>query len=1176
MEEEDEEEEEEAGDEDTTDAGSDAYGEEEDEEEEEEAGDEEEEGAGDEEEEEDAEGVDTADGDADEEEDDSGDGDAEDEDVAEGNGEDSNEDVAGAGSGLGKDKPSTVGSGTVMSILQMNSAALVVDPTQFAAPGAQGKAGRCTKMCPDQHLRNDGSRDLARFEMGMEGVSEQTAATYYRRAAAGDPEATEVVLRCPAALLLTVDFLFQRVLDADSFGADPRFPAKAPVPDLLTIFEFLFNRTRSVRVDYLTQNYGSTERNDALVIETFERISRFHILINYELSDNDDYIIKRNDHESKGLTDSLKTLLELYDDAYNRNPDDGHTPASHLLRSPNEMEFRAYFLLMFLMDKRDREAESMVRALPASALSDPNIAFVLDVILAVESGNIVRFFNLVRTRATYMQACVLHRSFGHIRLNALRTIKRAFKSPDYTLSFICSRLCFHNPHHAVKFLENLELVPEGSTPASVTSVDLTSLSLSTRPPDVAFPLDTYLIPSRADPHSRHGPRSRRELVDGKLWALECSAPQLSKSASGEVERTPCSLTPAQRERRWVVTFRERNWLSTGAPVDPALWKGVSDLPLGPLQSQPTPNPKAIGAATPAKPVPYRPPQKSVLGDKSTLLGPGHTPALPKSQPGAAKTPAPSSRVPQKKHQPEVLPQAPEPPGELPQRSSAAAPARLERGTSSSVKVPGMPVAPLGTPATLANVQPTSTPSFAFLASPLPTQDLLSAGPGGSRGPTRHAEEADENMEDSVGPNPMQGKSEAGLYPQLSSAAAAAAAGPPSTKSVEAAAAATAAAHAAAAASAATAAAQARAVEEAARRRAWEAEAEAEARRVEAARREAATLALADQHRGTVMRRRVLALFQQWAHLGSQRLLRKRATWRALQAFRDPLAGPSPGPQALGSFKLPSKKRSKTVVGGGEDPLRTPEAGYAHRRHVPGPGADPGASGDDWSDSEEGSGEEVAGAAPGVGTGVGAWIPGPAVPPGALPVRVNEMWTSPPPAYASVTGGAVAGPKTEAAPGGLLPVHTPFVARPPHRDVRGGTLPNFHLPKPFMVPEFTPMRASGWAVTAAAAVLPTPLATPRPDSPPLPLTYDEGWPSSSDRGVPSGYRGVLESSGGGGGGRAGSGIGGLGDPATPAPGPAVTLPHPVQTLFSDEASRSQRFLAMLQDLESETSALTLTE
>jgi hypothetical protein len=35
----------------------------------------------------------------------------------------------------------------------------------------------------------------------------------------------------------------------------------------------------------------------AVHAQTFERISRFHILINYELSDNDDYIIKRNDHE---------------------------------------------------------------------------------------------------------------------------------------------------------------------------------------------------------------------------------------------------------------------------------------------------------------------------------------------------------------------------------------------------------------------------------------------------------------------------------------------------------------------------------------------------------------------------------------------------------------------------------------------------------------------------------------------------------------------------------------------------------------------------------------------------------------------------------------------------------------------------------------------------------------
>jgi hypothetical protein len=152
------------------------------------------------------------------------------------------------------------------------------------------------------------------------------------------------------------------------------------------------------------------------------------------------------------LTDTLKTLIDLYDDAYDRNPDDGVTPASHLLRSPNEMEFRAYFLLMFLMDKKDREADTIFRRLPPSALADPNIAFVVDIIRAVDSGNVVRFFNLVRTRATYLQACLLHRCFGHVRLDALRVLKRAFKPVSQPLAFIASRLCFQDPAHAVQFL----------------------------------------------------------------------------------------------------------------------------------------------------------------------------------------------------------------------------------------------------------------------------------------------------------------------------------------------------------------------------------------------------------------------------------------------------------------------------------------------------------------------------------------------------------------------------------------------------------------------------------------------------------------------------------------------------------------------------------------------------
>jgi hypothetical protein len=35
-------------------------------------------------------------------------------------------------------------------------------------------------------------------------------------------------------------------------------------------------------------------------MQTYERIARFHIIINYELSDNVDFIILRNDHEVCG------------------------------------------------------------------------------------------------------------------------------------------------------------------------------------------------------------------------------------------------------------------------------------------------------------------------------------------------------------------------------------------------------------------------------------------------------------------------------------------------------------------------------------------------------------------------------------------------------------------------------------------------------------------------------------------------------------------------------------------------------------------------------------------------------------------------------------------------------------------------------------------------------------
>ena len=97
-------------------------------------------------------------------------------------------------------------------------------------------------------------------------VSPQTAVSVFRRAAVGDKVVDEAQIRCPAALLLTIDFLFQRVLDADRMGVDARF-GDGGVPTLWDIHAFLLDRTRAVRKECTMQNYVSKERNDALIME---------------------------------------------------------------------------------------------------------------------------------------------------------------------------------------------------------------------------------------------------------------------------------------------------------------------------------------------------------------------------------------------------------------------------------------------------------------------------------------------------------------------------------------------------------------------------------------------------------------------------------------------------------------------------------------------------------------------------------------------------------------------------------------------------------------------------------------------------------------------------------------------------------------------------------------------
>jgi len=93
------------------------------------------------------------------------------------------------------------------------------------------------------------------------------------------------------------------------------------------------------------------------------------------------------------------------------------------------------------------------------ALSDVNnsapVRFAKEIFSAVGSRNYARFFQLLRTKATYLQACMMHLSFPEMRFQALSVIHRAYnaaQSPQITLAELVTMLCFEDEQHAAAYV----------------------------------------------------------------------------------------------------------------------------------------------------------------------------------------------------------------------------------------------------------------------------------------------------------------------------------------------------------------------------------------------------------------------------------------------------------------------------------------------------------------------------------------------------------------------------------------------------------------------------------------------------------------------------------------------------------------------------------------------------
>nr|KAG5708418.1 hypothetical protein BaRGS_026145 [Batillaria attramentaria] len=212
-------------------------------------------------------------------------------------------------------------------------------------------------------------------------------------------------------------------------------------------YDFLWNRTRGIRKDITQQQLCSRE-----VVELIEKCVRFHIYCSERLC-MEDMMVFDSKINNENLTKCLQTLKEMYADLENKQN----------ILCPYEAEFRAY---MVLMNLNEGDTLREVQQLRPDVRSSPEIDFAVKAYSALNSNNYVRFFRLLE-RASFLNACVLHRYFNQMRARALQILLRAYtKGPRqkslFPLSELVRLLAFENEDHVREFCAYYGLLSEGS------------------------------------------------------------------------------------------------------------------------------------------------------------------------------------------------------------------------------------------------------------------------------------------------------------------------------------------------------------------------------------------------------------------------------------------------------------------------------------------------------------------------------------------------------------------------------------------------------------------------------------------------------------------------------------------------------------------------------------------
>ena len=188
--------------------------------------------------------------------------------------------------------------------------------------------GLCQTMCPDEELaKRQNESDIQALEVPLPGrlhpsnwTVQDTAIKRFRRSAADYKLDVPEWVRPPEVLERTMAYLEEWIMERDRQGPDPRFPRKDIPPPPLDVYQFIWDRTRMIRKDFILQNYvGDGGRCDAKAVRVHERIARWHALCEHQLSHIEDFVKMQSQQNMQELGQTMKTLNSFYDDALDRS-----------------------------------------------------------------------------------------------------------------------------------------------------------------------------------------------------------------------------------------------------------------------------------------------------------------------------------------------------------------------------------------------------------------------------------------------------------------------------------------------------------------------------------------------------------------------------------------------------------------------------------------------------------------------------------------------------------------------------------------------------------------------------------------------------------------------------------------------------------------------------------------